>query len=314
MPENLGLPVSYAYCRGIARAAARNFYYGFLLLPGGKRNALCALYAFMRDVDDIADSPGELPEKRRKLAERRAAMDRALAGDHDDNPMWPAFRHTVTHYGIPPRYLHDLISGAEMDLTVHSYETFDRLREYCYRVAGTVGLCCLSVFGFNDPRAPELAEKLGIAFQLTNILRDLPRDFRMGRIYLPQEDLQRFGCSREMLSRESSDDPAFQNLMRFEADRAWQFYGDGWPLLSLVSEDSRGALWALARIYSGILAKIETRNYDVLSPPPAGLCAAEKIWILARARLGWRSENDAFRIRDRHRRRAGGTFLRRRAS
>jgi len=313
MPEIVGLLASYDYCRSIARAAARNFYYGFLLLPAEKRNALCALYAFMREIDDIADSPGELPEKRRKLAERRAAMDRALAGDHDDSPMWPAFCHTVTHYEIPPRYLHDLISGAEMDLTVRAYETFDRLREYCYRVAGTVGLCCLYVFGFTDPRAPELAQKLGIAFQLTNILRDLPRDLHLGRIYLPQEDLRRFGCTREMLSRESSDDPAFQNLMRFEADRAWQFYGEGWQLLSLVSADSRGALWALARIYSGILAKIETRNYDVLSSPPAGLSAAEKIWILARARLGWRSENDALRIRDRHRRRAGGPFLRRRA-
>jgi phytoene synthase len=227
--------------------------------------------------------------------------------------MWPAFRHTVTHYEIPLRYLHDLISGAEMDLTVHSYETFDRLREYCYRVAGTVGLCCLYVFGFTDPRAPELAEKLGIAFQLTNILRDLPRDLCMGRVYLPQEDLRRFGCTREMLSQQASDDPAFQSLMRFEADRAWLFYGEGWPLLSLVSADSRSALWALARIYSGILAKIETRNYDVLSSPPAGLSAAEKIWILARARLGWRSENDALRIRDRHRRRAGGPLLRRRA-
>jgi phytoene synthase len=313
MPENSGLLASYDYCRGIARAAARNFYYGFLLLPGEKRNALCALYAFMREIDDIADSPGELAEKRKGLAERRAAMDRALAGDYDANPIWPAFRHTVTQYQIPPRYLHDLISGAEMDLTEHAYETFDRLREYCYRVAGTVGLCCLYVFGFSDPRAPELAEKLGIAFQLTNILRDLPRDVRMGRVYLPQEDLQRFSCSRDTLSREISDAPAFQSLMRFEADRAWQFYGEGWPLLSLVSDDSRAALWALARIYSGVLAKIETRNYDVLSSPPAGLSAAEKIWILARARLGWRTENDALRIRDRHRRRAGGPFLRRRA-
>jgi phytoene synthase len=310
MAEDAGLSASYAYCRGIARSAARNFYYGFLLLPGEKRNALCALYAFMREIDDIADLPGDLAEKRRKLAERRAEMDRAIAGEHDDNPMWPAFRNTVTHYGIPPRYLHDLISGAEMDLTVRTYETFDRLREYCYRVAGTVGLCCLYVFGFTDPRAPELAEKLGIAFQLTNILRDLPRDLRIGRTYLPQEDLERFGCSREALTRESSD-PTFQYLMRFEADRAWQFYGEGWPLLSLISDDSRAGLWALARIYAGILAKIEARNYDVLSSPPAGLSATEKIWILVRARLGWRRQNDALRIRDRHRRRAGGTFVRR---
>ena len=312
MPERADLAASYAHCRAIARTAARNFYYGFLLLPGEKRNALCALYAFMREVDDIADSPGELIEKRRGLAAMRARMDLALGGQFDANPMWPAFCDTITQFGIPSQYLHDLISGAEMDQSVQSYETFDRLREYCYRVAGTVGLCCVYVFGFEDAHAPELAEKLGIAFQLTNILRDLPRDFAMGRVYLPQEDLAQFGCTSGDLSR-TPPSREFLALMKFEADRAWQFYREGWPLLSLVHEDSRAALWALARIYSGILAKIEERNYDVLAAPPAHLTAPEKIWILARARLGWRGENDALRIRDRDRRRTGGDVLRRRA-
>jgi phytoene synthase len=312
MPESTGLAASHAHCRAIARSAARNFYYGFLLLPGEKRNALCALYAFMRRVDDIADSSGEVSEKRRSLAEMRAAMDRALVGQFDADPMWPAFRDTISHSDIPARFLHDLISGAEMDLTVQLYETFDRLREYCYRVAGTVGLCCVHVFGFSDPRAPELAETLGIAFQLTNILRDLPRDLAMGRVYLPQEDLERFGCGKDDLGRKIPS-PEFRALMRFEADRAWQFYRDGWPLLSLVNPDSRAALWALARIYSGILEKIEARDYDVLSTPPVRLSAAEKIWIMAQARLGWRSEYDALRIRDRHRRRAGGAVRIRRA-
>ncbi len=303
---------SYAYCRGIARAAARNFYYGFVLLPPEKRDALCALYAFMRAVDDISDRPGEITEKRRRLTECRAAMDRALAGDDDGSPIWPAFRHAVSHYGIPPRYLHDLVSGVEMDLAASMYETFDRLREYCYRVAGTVGLTCIYVFGFSDPRAPELAENLGIAFQLTNILRDLPRDLEMGRVYLPQEDLRRFGCASDDLTA-AGGDPAFRQLMRFEADRAWQFYGEGWPLLTLVNEDSQAALWALARIYAGILEKIEARDYDVLTPPAARLSSAEKVWILARAQMGWRGQNNALRNRDRDRRRAGGTFLRRRA-
>jgi phytoene synthase len=312
MPERISLSESYASCRNIARSAARNFYYGFVLLPDAKRDALCALYAFMRQVDDIADSPGELPDKQRRLAERRAQMDRALAGARDDNPVWPAFCDAVERYQIPPRYLHDLISGAEMDQSVNVYETFERLREYCYRVAGTVGRCCLYVFGFTDPRAPELAESLGIAFQLTNILRDLPRDLAMGRIYLPQEDLERFGCGRSDLSGKAPS-LEFTELMQFEADRAWQFYRDGWPLLSLVSEDSRSALWALARIYSGILEKIEAREFDVFSLPPARLSAAEKIWILARARLGWRNETDALRNRDRDRRGTGGPVLRRRA-
>jgi 15-cis-phytoene synthase len=312
MPESIDLAASYLHCRQIARSAARNFYYGFLLLPPEKRNSLCALYAFMRRVDDIADSPGEIPEQRRRLAEMRAVMVRALLGQYDADPMWPAFRHSVSHFDIPSRYLHDLISGAEMDLTVQFYETFDRLREYCYRVAGTVGLCCLHVFGFSDPRAPELAETLGIAFQLTNILRDLPRDLALGRVYLPQEDLERFGCGKDDLGR-AVPSPDFMALMRFEADRAWQFYREGWPLLSLVSPDSRAALWALARIYAGILEKIEARDYDVLSTPPARLSAAEKIWILAQARLGRRSEYDALRIRDRSRRRAGGAVRIRRA-
>jgi phytoene synthase len=228
-----------------------------------------------------------------------------LAGNDVGGPVWPAFRHTVTTYGIPPRYLHDLISGAEMDLTIASYETFDELREYCYRVAGTVGLCCLHVFGFSEPRAPELAEKLGIAFQLTNILRDIARDFAMGRVYLPDEDFREFHCdARELAQGKTS--PEATSLMRFEAERAWEFYREGWQLLDLVNEDSRAALWAMARIYSGILEKIEARNAAAKSAGPARLSTSEKLWILARARMGWLGETDALRNRDRDWRRTGG--------
>ena len=191
------------------------------------------------------------------------------------SPVWPAFRDTLERYNIPSRYLHDLISGAEMDLTVNVYETFDRLREYCYRVAGTVGLCCVHVFGFSEPRAPELAERMGIAFQITNILRDVPKDFAMGRIYLPLDDMARFGCDARDL-RQTHADAKFVELIRFEAERAWQFYSEAWQLLDLVEEDSRAALWAMARIYAGILEKIEQRRYDVLASPPARLSSAEK--------------------------------------
>jgi 15-cis-phytoene synthase len=288
MPDSAALAASYAHCRKIARSAARNFYYGFLLLPGPKRNALCALYAFMRHVDDISDEPGAPDAKQKGLRELRAKMDRVLSGAAGSDPMWPAFCHTVATYGIPPRYLHDLISGAEMDLSIASYGTFGALREYCYRVAGTVGLCCLHVFGFRDPHSPELAERLGIAFQLTNILRDLPKDFAMGRVYLPREDFQKFSCDPRVIG-EHQLTPELASLVRFEADRAWQFYQEGWKLLDLVSADSRAALWALARIYSGILEKIEARNYAVLAAPPARLSTPEKIWILIRARLGWLS-------------------------
>ncbi|MGH9863968.1 MAG: phytoene/squalene synthase family protein [Candidatus Acidiferrales bacterium] len=304
MPDAGAVAASYDHCRKIARVAARNFYYGFMLLPAAKRDALCALYAFMRGVDDISDEPGDLEDKRRRLSARRNEMDRALAGD-DDGSVWSAFRHTVATYGIPPRYLHDLISGAEMDLTIASYETFDELRQYCYRVAGTVGLCCLHVFGFSDPHAPELAEKLGIAFQLTNILRDIPRDFAMGRVYLPNEDFREFHCDARELAQEKTS-PEVTSLMRFEAHRAWQFYREGWQLLELVSEDSRAALWAMARIYSGILEKIEARDAAAKSVQPARLSTSEKLWILARAKMGWLGETDALRNRDRDWRRTGG--------
>ena len=317
MPETVLLSDSFAYCRRTARSAARNFYYGFRLLPAEKRDALCALYTFMRGVDDISDEPGEVAAKTRGLAQCRARMDGALAGDFDSDPVWPAFREVMTRYQIPTRYLHDLISGAEMDLTVTCYETFDRLREYCYRVAGTVGLCCLCVFGYSDPRAPELAETLGIAFQLTNILRDLRKDYQLGRIYLPQEDLARFQAQGEDLGRELDHAGGGANvisLVRFESERAWRLYAEGWPLISLVHEDSRAALWALARIYSGILEKIEMRDYNVLAAPVARLSTSEKIWILMQAKLGWRGSDNVPRKRDGDRRRAGGSFLGRRAS
>src|SRR5436309_2595646 len=170
---------SYAFCRRIARTAARNFYYGFALLPSPKRDALCALYAFMRHADDISDS-AKVQNKHERLMEWRTVMDRALQGDYRESRVLPAFHDTVERFGIPKSYLQDLMAGAEMDLTVTRYTTFDLLSRYCYCVAGTVGLCCVHVFGFEDSKALELASKLGTAFQLTNILRDVAEDYQMG--------------------------------------------------------------------------------------------------------------------------------------
>jgi phytoene synthase len=226
MVSGTELAASYEECRRVAKSAARNFYYGFALLPAPKRDALCALYAFMRHADDISDSPGVEADKTAGLQQWRTALDRALEGKYGDSRILPAFHHTVTTYAIQPAYLHDLITGAEMDLSIPKYPTFDALRRYCYCVAGTVGLCCIHVFGFRDPAALDLAPKLGIAFQLTNILRDVPEDFSMGRIYLPQEDLERFNCSEEDLSSHAAS-PRFIELMRFETQRAWQFYNEG---------------------------------------------------------------------------------------
>ncbi len=286
MADAAPVTASYAHCRRVARRAARNFYYGFRLLPPAKGDALCALYAFMRRADDLSDEPGPLEQKRAALAAWRAALDCALAGDTAGDPVWPALADAAARYSIPPRYLHDLLSGTEMDLSVTSYPNFDSLREYCYRVAGAVGLCCIHVFGFSSPDAPRLAERLGIAFQLTNILRDVPRDLALGRVYLPQDELARFGLSPDDLAGRRAT-PMLREFSRFQLERARNYFRQGRALIPLVDEDSRPALWALARIYSGILDKIEARNYDVLAAPPAGLSTAEKVWTLARARFGF---------------------------
>lgn len=285
MPNESELAASYDHCRNLAWMAARNFYYGFALLPPAKRDALCALYAFMRRADDICDSNREVRDKGQELELWRRALDQALSGNYNGSRLLPAFHHTVQHYKIPPEYFHDLISGAEMDLTISRYPTFELLSRYCYCVAGTVGLCCVHVFGFKDSVALELAPKLGIAFQLTNILRDVAEDFAMQRVYLPQEDVARFGCSESDLSSPIAS-PAFVQLMRFEADRAWKFYEEGSALLNLISGDSQASLWTLIRIYSGILGKIESIHYDVLAKPHPGLSRVEKAWIMLRAGAG----------------------------
>lgn len=310
MPD-ASLAQSHAYCRRITRAAARNFYFAIFLLPRYKRDALCALYAFMRHADDISDTPGEAAAKLERMAAWRVALDRALAGEYGGNAAMPAFHDAVARYKIPPRYLHDLISGTEMDLSIASYATFELLHEYCYRVAGTVGLCCTHVFGFREPRALELAEKLGIAFQLTNILRDVRADHEMGRVYLPEEDLQRFGCRAEDLRGPVT--PPLRELLAFEADRAWQFYEEGGELLRLIDADSRPALWALARIYSGILEEIEARGYDVFGAEKVRLSTAYKVWVMLRARLGWWNSEHGVQKRNHHRRGSRGTLLGRRA-
>lgn len=239
----------------------------------------------MRRADDISDSNEDLSDKRAGLISWRNRLDRALQGEYNGSRLLPAFHHTVMQYGIPAQYFHDLITGAEMDLSIRTYSTFEELSRYCYCVAGTVGLCCVHVFGFRDPQALQLAPKLGTAFQLTNILRDVPEDFAMGRVYLPQEDLARFQCTTKDLSR-SAASPGFVDLMQFEAERAWQLYEEGVWLLDMVSVDSRSSLWTLIRIYSGILAKIESIRYDVLAKPRPGLSSLEKVWIMLRAGVG----------------------------
>jgi len=310
---------SYGECHRIAKAARSNFYYAFFLLPKFRRDGIVALYAFMRLIDDVADEGNDLSAKQRGLANWRAALDAAVTGSDraaSSLPLGaaavlPALVDTMRRYNMPARYLHDLISGAEMDLTVQTYTTFDRLREYCYRVAGTVGLTCTHVFGFSDPRALDLAEKLGLAFQLTNIIRDVHDDYALGRVYLPEEDLERYGVSPQDFGRTEAT-LGVRELLRFEADRAWQCYDEGSALLSLIDPESRGTLWLLTHTYSALLARIESLDFAVFGER-VRLSRAEKMLFIAQARFGRVTEETILEKFDRDRRRSGGTRSRRRA-
>ena len=310
---------SYEACHRIARASHSNFYYAFFLLPKKRRDGLAALYAFMRLVDDVADEGQDLAAKQRGLAKWRAALDEAVNANACANSpalpgaieVLPALVDTMRRYNMPARYLHDLISGAEMDLTVRSYSTFDRLREYCYRVAGTVGLTCTHVFGFRDARALDLAEKLGLAFQLTNIIRDVRDDFAMGRVYLPDEDLALYNVVREDFAR-NAPTLGVRELLRFEAQRAWQCYQEGAALLHLVEPESRPALWLLVHTYSALLARIEDLDFAVFGQR-VRLAKSEKLIFIAKARFSRLTEENILEKRDRDRRRAGGPGGRRRA-
>ena len=214
-------------------------------------------------------------------------------------------------FHMPARYLHDLISGAEMDLTIQEYPTFERLKEYCYRVAGTVGLTCTHIFGFRDPKALDLAERLGLAFQLTNILRDVREDYRLGRVYLPEEDLARFAVAKEDLGHNEAT-LGVRELLRFEAERAWKLYEEGAQLLAMIDEDSRGTLWLLVHTYSALLARIESVDFAVFGER-VRLSKPEKMMLMAKARFGRHTEENILAKRDRDRRGTGGAVGRRRA-
>ena len=320
LPAESTIIASYEACLQIAKAAHSNFYYAFFLLPKSRRDGIVALYAFMRLIDDVADEGEDVAVKQRGLARWRAALDAAVTGSplppaatpQGAAEVLPALVDTMNRYKMPARYLHDLISGAEMDLTVRDYPTFDRLREYCYRVAGTVGLTCTHVFGFTDQRALDLAEKLGLAFQLTNIIRDVHDDYALGRGYIPQEDLERYNVEPEDFGRNEAT-LGVRELLRFEADRAWQNYKEGAELLRLIDPESRGTLWLLTHTYSALLARIEALDFAVFGER-VRLSRAEKMLFIAQARFGRVTEENIIEKCDRDRRRPGGAGSRRRAS
>jgi phytoene synthase len=254
----VSLENSYRHCHRLARERARNFYYGFWLLPKPRRDAFCAVYAFMRHSDDVADGSAPATQKAAQLRSWHETLARALAGEYGDHPILPALHDAVRRYEIPAEYLHELIAGTEMDLAVGSYRTFEELYQYCYRVAGIVGLCSLHMFGYRDPRAKLLAERCGIAFQLTNILRDVEQDAAACRIYLPLEDLEKFECNPEQLLR-GIRGAGYVSLMRFEIARARAYYGEAAPLIEMVEPESRPALWTLVSIYRRVLRAVERR-------------------------------------------------------
>jgi phytoene synthase len=273
---------SYSFCERVARTEAKNFYYSFLLLSRPQRQAMCAIYAFMRYCDDLSDAEG-VSDRAGAIARWEQDLESALAGAAPEHPLWPAFSDAVARYRIPHEYFRAMIRGVSSDLEPRHIQTFQELYDYCYHVASVVGLTIIHIFGFDDPRAIELAERCGVAFQLTNILRDVREDAEHGRVYLPAEDLQRFGVKTGELSG-AAVSPALQSLLAFEAERARGYYSESEPLLDMVHSGSRASLRALIGIYSRLLERISSSGYEVLRER-VRVPAWEKIWILARCAI-----------------------------
>lgn len=255
------LAAAYEHCRRVTREQAKNFYYAFVTLPPRKRKAICAAYAFCRLCDDITDEPLEAAEKVRRLAQVRAGLEAAYAGQ-PDGPVFAALKDASDAFHIPQSYFNEVVSGVEMDLTKSRYRTFDELYTYCYRVASAVGLICIEVFQYRDSQARQYAVDMGVAMQLTNILRDLKEDVERGRMYLPQDEMERFGYSEEELGRGIINE-GFLNLMRFQTARARRYFDSGRRLLPLLSWRSRACPAVLHGLYSRILDRIEARGYNV---------------------------------------------------
>jgi len=268
---------SYTCCERVARSQAKNFYYSFLLLSKPQRRAMCAIYAFMRYCDDLSDDEG-IPDRVAAIARWRADLEAALAGRAGEHAVWPAFIDAVTRYRIPHQYFYDMIDGVSSDLKPRRILTFNELYEYCYHVASVVGLTIIHIFGFESPTALPLAEKCGIAFQLTNILRDVREDARKDRVYLPVEDFARFDVSPETFEPRER----FLQLMAFEAQRAREYYRESAPLVGLIDVRSRASMRALIGIYSRLLDRIVASNYDVLARR-VRVPAWEKLWVLLRS-------------------------------
>jgi 15-cis-phytoene synthase len=284
------LAAAYAACRVIAKREAKNFYYAFLALPRARRNAICAIYAFMRQADDLADDES-IPstERRRRLDVWLAAWRDVSKGAATTDPVFLAVRDATQRYNIPLKLLDELVAGVTLDLdhaaggAPETYATFADLYHYCYLVASVVGLVCIRIFGYRDLRAEKLAEETGIAFQLTNILRDVAEDAARNRVYLPLKNLVQHKVPLDALLHHppsAPPTPAERELFAAIARLAERFYGQARLLLPLVDPPSRPALWVLVSIYHALLERIKRANYDVFSRR-AAVPTWQKLAILA---------------------------------
>ncbi len=273
---------AYRHCEAVTREQAGNFFYGIRLLPGAKRRAMCAVYAFARRVDDIGDGPLAAEQKLALLADARADLERIDAGARD--PVLVALADGAARFALPLDAFGDLIAGVQMDVEDAVYERFDQLELYCRRVAGSIGRLSLAIFGSADARGPALADDLGVAMQLTNILRDVREDAERGRVYLPFEDQARFGVDG-VLDLSVQPPGAIAALMRFEARRAREWFARGLKLLELLDGRSAACVGAMAGIYQRLLDRIESDPERALAQR-LSLPVWEKAWVAARSLTG----------------------------
>lgn len=292
-----GLERAYAECRAIAKREAKNFYYSFVALPESRRNAISAIYAFMRKADDLSDDESMPREERKKrLSAWVGEWHAAAAGGETADLVFVAVRDAIARFNIPLQLLDELVAGTTMDLEseageVDTYATFEDLYRYCYLVASVVGLVCIRIFGYRDPRAEKLAEETGVAFQLTNILRDVAEDAERKRVYLPLEELDRYRVPLESLLKRApgaAPNDRERALLADLAARAERYYQSAEKLLPLIDAESRPALWVLVSIYHGLLKRIRRADYDVFSRR-ASVPTAQKVAILGvgMARMMW---------------------------
>ncbi len=264
------------YCQQKAAQSGSSFYYSFRFLPPDRRRAITALYAFCREVDDIADEVQDANIARAKLGWWRAEVASLFAG-HPTHPVSKALQPATREFGIDESRLNEIIDGMEMDLSRRRYQSFDELRLYCHRVAGVVGQLSASIFGFRNPSTLQYAENLGLAFQMTNIIRDVGEDARRDRIYLPHEDLQKFGVGvADILDGKHS--PAFADLMAFQAQRAISLYDTAFAALAPEDRRPQRPGLIMSAIYRTLLDEIERDGFKVLNQRTS-LTPLRKLWI-----------------------------------